>query len=432
MLSKLGIVRETKNKWERRAPITPDDLKELISQYSVEVAIQPSKKRIFSDNAYKAAGAIVQDDLSSCDIILGIKEVKIKDLMADKLYLYFSHTIKGQSYNMSMLRRLIDLKCTLLDYERIVDEKGQRQIFYGYHAGVAGLIDTLWAFGRRLDKEGIYSPFSILKQSLFYTDQSEATASLVKVGDQIRANGLPAAITPLVVGITGYGNVSRGIQDMLNFLPVTKVDPDHLKEINMNSHTLYMSIFEEKDMVESVSGSTTFDLEEYYNYPKRYRSKFGTYLNYISILINASFWDTAYPRHVTKENLKELFSGIKKPALRVIGDISCDVNGGIECTVKATDPGDPVFVYKPDTDMVLDGFSDEGLVIMAVDNLPSELPKDASIYFSSVLKTYIPALVTTDFLVGFNSLDLPYALKKAIIVYKGELTDDYLYLKEYL
>ena len=193
-----------------------------------------------------------------------------------------------------------------------------------------------------------------------------------------------------------------------------------------------MSIFEEKDMVESVSGSTTFDLEEYYNYPKRYRSKFGTYLNYISILINASFWDTAYPRHVTKENLKELFSGIKKPALRVIGDISCDVNGGIECTVKATDPGDPVFVYKPDTDMVLDGFSDEGLVIMAVDNLPSELPKDASIYFSSVLKTYIPALVTTDFLVGFNSLDLPYALKKAIIVYKGELTDDYLYLKEYL
>ena len=189
--------------------------------------------------------------------------------------------------------------------------------------------------------EGIYSPFSILKQSLFYKDQSEAEAALIKLGDQIRANGLPAEITPLVVGITGYGNVSRGIQDMLHFLPLTKVHPDHLKDINMNSHTLYMSVFEEKDMVESVSKSTTFDLEEYYNYPKRYRSKFETYLKYISVLMNASFWDIAYPRHVTKENLKKLFSGAQKPPLRVIGDISCDVEGGIECTVKATDPGNP-------------------------------------------------------------------------------------------
>ncbi|MCK4754394.1 MAG: hypothetical protein KAS58_04120, partial [Calditrichia bacterium] len=133
-----------------------------------------------------------------------------------------------------------------------------------------------------------------------------------------------------------------------------------------------------------------------------------------------------------KDNLKKLFSGTGKPSLRVIGDISCDVDGGIECTVKATDPGNPVYVYEPENDAILDGVTGNGPVIMAVDNLPSELPKDASVYFSSVLREYIPALVAADFSVGFDDLNLPYALKKAVIVFKGELTREYTYLKKYL
>jgi len=436
MLNRLGIVRETKNEWERRVPLTPDDLKKLISDYSFNAIIQPSDRRIFSEDSYRDTGVVVQDDLSSCDVIVGIKEVKIKDLLADKVYLYFSHTIKGQSYNMPMLQKLIDLKCTLLDYERMVNEKDQRLIYFSYHAGVAGFIDTLWSFGQRLEVEGIRSPFSSIKQSLHYTDQSEAEAEIKKLGDLIRKDGLPEKISPLVIGITGYGNVSRGVQHMLDFLPVEQVNPDQIHEISNKStaslNTVYKVVFEEKDMVESVSRSTIFDLQEYYSYPERYKAKFERYLEHISILINASFWDTAYPRHVTMDNLKKLFSETRKPSLRVIGDISCDVDGGIECTVKATDPGNPVFVYEPESDMIRDGVEGNGPVIMSVDNLPSELPKDASIYFSSVLREFIPSLVSADFSVGFDDLDLPYALKKAIIVHKGELTSDYLYLNKYL
>jgi alpha-aminoadipic semialdehyde synthase len=436
MPNTIGIVRETKNKWERRVPLIPDDLKNLISENSIKFIIQPSDNRIFTNEAYQDTGAIIDDDLSECRLIVGIKEIRSEDLLKDKTYLYFSHTIKGQSYNMPMLQKLIDMKCTLMDYERMVNEKDQRLIYFSYHAGVAGIIDTLWSFGQRLDWEMIKSPFSHIKQSLHYADQSAAEVEFKKLGNLISENGLPEQICPLIVGITGYGNVSRGVQKMLDLLPVIEISPEQLTNIKNNSKSsskhVYKVIFKEKNMVEPVSSDTTFDLQDYYNNPERYKSKFQPYLNYLSILVNASFWDTAYPRHVTKNSLKILYSGSNHPSLRIIGDISCDVNGGVECTAKTTDPGNPVFVYEPQHDNIRDGIQGNGPVVMAVDNLPSELPKDASVYFSSVLKDFIPALVSCDFSEKYDDLALPYALKKAVIVHKGELTPDYTYLNKYL
>jgi alpha-aminoadipic semialdehyde synthase len=436
MPNTLGIVRETKNEWERRAPLIPDDLKSLISEYSIKFVIQPSDNRIFPNQAYQDAGAIIDDDLSECELIVGIKEIKSEDLLKEKAYLYFSHTIKGQSYNMPMLQKLIDKKCTLMDYERMVNENDQRLIYFSYHAGVAGIIDTLWSFGQRLDSEMISSPFSLIKQSLHYSDQSAAEEEFNKVGNLIRENGLPKQISPLIIGITGYGNVSRGVQKMLDLLPVIEISPEHLSHIKNNSELsskhVYKVVFKEKNMVEPVSPDTKFDLHDYYNNPQRYKSKFQQYLNYLSILVNTSFWDTPYPRHVTKKSLKKLYSGDYRSSLRVIGDISCDVDGGVECTVKATDPGNPVFVYEPQHDNIREGIHGNGPVVMAVDNLPSELPKDASVYFSSVLKDFIPALASCDFSENYDELALPYPLKKAVIVHKGELTPDYTYLNEFL
>jgi len=436
MKNTIGIVRETKNQWERRVPLTPDDLQYLLSEYSFKTIIQPSDTRIFKNEAYQKTGAVIQNDLSGCDLIIGIKEVKTEDIFKNKTYLYFSHTIKGQAYNMPMLQKLLDQKCTLIDYERMVNEKDQRLIYFSFHAGVAGIIDTLWSFGRRLESEGIRSPFSLIKQTLDYADQSEAETEFRNLGEKILTHGLPEEITPLVVGITGYGNVSRGVQHMLDFLPVKEIYPDQLTDIHnnpdINPHQVYKVIFAEKDMVESVSSNTRFNLQDYYNNPESYKSKFDPYLKYISILVNASFWDTPYPRHVTKMNLKKLYSGTNNSVLRVIGDISCDVDGGIECTVKATDPGNPVYVYDPENNTTIDGVTGEGPVIMAVDNLPTELPKDASIYFSSVLRDFIPALVESDFSAKFDDLQLPYALKKAVIVHQGELTNEYSYLEKYL
>ena len=436
MRNRIGIVRETKNSWERRVPLIPADLEKLISKYAINAVIQPSDNRIFTNEAYLKIGALVEENLSDCDVILGIKEIKSEDLIPDKAYLYFSHTIKGQSYNMPMLQKLLDLNCTLIDYERMVDQNDQRLIYFSYHAGVAGIIDTIWSLGQRLAWEGINSPFINIKQTLNYADQKEAESDFNKLADIIRSKGLPQEILPFVIGITGYGNVSRGVQDILDLLPVKEIQINDLQEIENlrsdHSKIVYKVVFSEKDMVKPVSAESGFDLEEYYNYPERYQADFEQYLPYLTVLVNASFWDTIYPRHVPNNALYNLYRIDESPSLRVIGDISCDIEGGIECTRKATDPGNPVFVYNPKKDDIIDGVAGNGPVIMAVDNLPSELPRDASIYFSSVLKDMIPDLVKVDFTQDFEKLDLPFSIKKAVIAHKGKLAKEYVYLYEYL
>jgi alpha-aminoadipic semialdehyde synthase len=436
LIRRIGIVEEVKNEWERRVPLIPDDLAELLHKLPIDATIQPAQRRIFPDTDYKNVGAVLNKDLSDCDMIFGIKEVKMTDLIPAKVYLCFSHTIKGQSYNMPMLQHLLNINCTLIDYERMADAENRRLIYFSYHAGVAGIIESFWALGQRLEFDKINSPFNKIKQTLYYDDQLAAEDDFNLLGDHIRLQGLSNKITPFVIGITGYGNVSKGVQHMLDFLPITDILPSELLHIDENysdhAKTVYKVVFKESDMVVPSDGNVQFELQDYYQHPDKYKANFEQYLPYLSLLINASFWDTPYPRHVTKKNLKKLFSQKNTPALRVIGDISCDIDGGIECTVKATDPGNPVFVYDTADNRISDGVTGRGPVIMAVDNLPSELPKDASIYFSSVLKELVPALVAADYSEDFADLNLPDALKKAVITHKGELAPDYRYLQKYL
>ena len=435
MPKKIGIMREKKNQWERRVPLIPVDVKSLIENHGTEIIIQPSKKRVFHDDEFRAAGAILREDLADCDLIFAIKEIKISDLIPRKTYLFFSHTIKGQSYNMPMLQKLLDLKCTLLDYERMIDEKNQRLIYFSYHAGIAGMIESLWAYGQRLAWERIPSPFEAIKQCYMYEDQAAAEIAFAALGEEIK-KGLPAAISPLVIGITGYGNVSRGAQHMLALLPIEKIEPSDLSGLHQQqarkNDRIFQVVFKEKDMFVPVSSDNAFDLQDYYKNPQKYRAGFERYLPELDILINASFWDPHYPKHVSREGLKSLFSSADKPCLRVIGDISCDVNGGIECTSHVTDPGNPVYVYQPAGDEIREGVAGHGPVIMAVDNLPSELPKDASVYFSSILKTLVPDLLKADWQCPFDGLDLPFALKQAVIVYQGQLSADYRYLEDFI
>lgn len=436
MIKTIGIIKETKNEWERRAPLIPKDVSKLLSNYPVNIIVQPSARRIYRDEEYQRVGAQLHDDLSHCDLILGIKEIKIKELLPGKAYMYFSHTMKGQSYNMPMLKKLLQLKCTLIDYEGIVDKRGKRLIFFSLQAGQAGIIDTLWAFGKRLAWEGIPSPFQKIKQSYHYDNLARVKNALQELAIEISIKGLPKAITPLVIGITGYGNASRGVQALLDLLPVSEIKPDDLQTLHKQKdkfeYTIFKVIFKEEDMVEPVNENEFFNLKNYYRHPEKYRTKFERYLPYLTILVNASFWDIEYPKHVTKESLKKIFSTGPETTLRVIGDISCDIEGGVECTIKATDPGKPIYTYDTDKDEAVDGFLKSGPVIMAIDNLPSELPLDASVYFSSLLRPLLPEIIKTDFSVPFDQLNLPESMKMAVVVHKGELTPEYHYLREFL
>lgn len=430
---KVGVRNEDKSRWERRVPLVPDDLKAL-REAGIDAVVQTSSHRAFGDDEFNQAGVPVQSNLGDCDIIVGIKEIPPAKLAAGKVYLFFPHVIKGQPGNMPMLRRLMELKATLVDYERVVDEKNRRLIFFGRHAGLAGMINTLWSLGKRLEVEGAPSAFSRLKQARDYAGLSGAREDLGRIGARIAAEGVPAAIHPLVVGFTGYGNVSQGAQEILDLLPVRTVSPPELKALandpSRDARVIYKVVFKEQDLVEPLAAEGAFDLDDYFRRGAGgYRSIFDRYLKDLTVLVNCVYWDERYPRLVTLDQCRRLWAPGRSPKLKVIGDISCDVNGSVECTVKPTDPGNPVYVYEPGTGKAKDGFEGEGPVVMAVEILPSEIPRESSVDFSRVLRQLLPHLAAADLSRRFAELDLPPELKRAVIVYQGELTPDYAYLK---
>jgi saccharopine dehydrogenase (NAD+, L-lysine-forming) len=436
MTALIGIRREDKSEWERRVPLIPEDAAALQREQDIQVIVQTSAIRAFTDNEFAETGIDVQEDLSPCPVIFGIKEMPEAFFEPDKAYVFFAHVIKGQSYNIPMLKRMLDLGCTLIDYERVVDEQERRLIFFGWHAGVAGMINTLWALGQRLAWEGIPSPFTDLRQTRTYRDLAEAREALKQVRARIETEGLPPQVTPLIIGVAGYGNVSRGAQEMLDLLPLIEIGPEEVAHIaaseDSSQHHLYKAVFEERHMVEPVSPGGAFELQDYYDHPEKYQGVFDRYLSHLVVLVNAIFWTERYPRLVTKAHLKNLFGATTKPRLRVIGDISCDVEGAIECTVHCTEPGDPVFVYDPLSGEVTDGAEGRGVVVMAVDILPSELPREASTDFSRILKPFIPAIARCDLSVPFEECNLPPEIRSAVIAYQGKLTPDYQYIEEFL
>jgi alpha-aminoadipic semialdehyde synthase len=436
MTNLFGIRREDKNKWERRAPLTPEQVATLIQEHSLAILVQPSSVRAFADAAYAAAGATVQEDLTSAQVVLAIKEIPLDILWPGQTYLCFSHTIKGQAHNMPMLRRLLELGCQLIDYERVVDEQHRRLIFFGQHAGLAGMIDTLHTLGARLAWEGISTPFAGLRLTHEYGDLTTAQSALRAVGQRITEEGLPLELTPLVIGIAGYGNVSRGAQAILDLLPTHQISPADLATLaqtnSFDRNIIYNVVFREEDTVEPIDQNDPFDLQQFFRQPELYRSKFESYLPYLSVLVNCIYWDTPYPRLLTKDTARRLYSGDHPPRLRLIGDISCDIEGAIEPTVKATSLDRPAFVWDPAGDRAIDGVAGYGPVIMAVDNLPCELPIESSTTFGQALAPLLPELAACDFSLDFAACALPPELKRATIVYHGELTPDFSYLKQFL
>jgi alanine dehydrogenase len=431
----VGIRREDKSRWERRVPITPAKARELHARVGLDFAVQPSAIRVFSDEEYERAGARVQEDLSPADVVFAVKEIPLQYLQPRKTYVFFAHVIKGQPHNMPMLKRLMELGCNLIDYEKVTDERGRRLIFFGWHAGVVSVIESLWALGQRLQWEGIANPFTKIHHTYSYDSLAAARTDVRASAEYIRTKGLAREIVPLIVGVTGYGNVGRGIQEILSDLPTVEIEPAALARVasdpNASERIIYRVLFKEEHTVAPNDPAVRFDLQGYYQHPEKYHSTFEQYAPYLTVLLNSNYWDARYPRLLTKTYVRELFSG-PRPRLRVIGDASCDIEGSIECTVKATEPDDPVYVWNPPTGEAQMGVAGHGPAILAVDILPSELPREASEYFSEILEPFIPAIAQADYSVPFEELDLPSEIARALILYHGKLTPDYRYLAKHL
>jgi len=428
----IGIRREDKSEWEARVPLVPADVEPLIHSKGLTFHVESSTKRAFPDDDFRAVGAKVRNDLTHCPIIMGVKEIPPDKLEAGKTYMYFSHTIKGQSANMPALKGLMDLGCQLIDYECIEDDEGRRLVFFGRFAGLAGMIDTLWALGRRWHHEGHDTPLAALLPAHKYKTVDQARTAVAAAGDQIRTNGLPDALTPFVVGLAGYGQVSSGAQEILDLLPVEEVTPQDLAGLGGNGKCVYKVVFREEHLVTRREDSGAFDLQEYYDHPDRYQSSFFPHVPYLSVLVNCIFWTEKYPKLIDRDQFAELYGGTSPPRLRVIGDITCDIDGSLACTTRATDPGSPIYVFDPRTGKTTDGVVGNGPVVLAVDFLPAELPVDSSAFFSNTLAPFIPGLAEADFTGSLADSGLPGPLKRATIVYQGRLTEHYRHLERFL
>lgn len=434
-MNRIGIRHEDKYTAERRSPLVPKHVEKLVKGENLRIVVQHSPKRVFTDEEYINAGAVISDNLADCPVIMGVKEIPLDAFEPEKTYIFFAHVIKGQPYNMPMLKRMMELKCTLIDYEKIEDELGRRLIFFGRYAGIAGMINTLWSVGQRLKHLGIDTPFTSLKQAVKYANLTEARKDISKVGFEIARHGLPDELQPFTIGFTGYGNVSNGAQEICHLLPVQEVLPDELSGLcqrgKLPSNILFKVIFREKDLAEPIDEESSFDLRHYYHHPELYRGRFERFVPHLSVLINGMYWDARYPKLITKTDLKEMYAA-GEPKLKVIGDITCDVNGSIESTVKASPVEDPVFVYDPDNEEVNSGFEGHGIQMMTVDILPTELPRESSIAFGDALLPYIEPISKADFSKPFLHLDLPNPILRGMILFKGELTPDFSYIQKYL
>ena len=430
----IGIRREDKNVWERRAPLIPEQVGQLIGEQGLEFRVQPSPIRTFDDEQYREIGADVGEDLSGCPFVLGVKEIPAQKFHPEHTYAFFAHVIKGQPYNMPMLRQMMGQGCSLVEYEKITDDAGRRLVFFGRFAGLAGTVDTLCGVGKRLAALGHETPFARVRLAHEYGRVDLAKAALAEVGREIVEHGLPADLSPFIVGVTGYGHVAKGVWEMLDSLGATEVEPVDLPSLaaDGNRNAVYRVMFREEHMVEPVELGHRFDLKEYFTQPQLYRSQFERHLPYLSVMANCIYWDARYPRLITRDWLRTAHAGGKRPKLVAVGDISCDIDGSVQATVKATEPGAPFFVYEPESGTARDGFEGAGLLVMAVDNLPCELPFDASREFGNALVPFIPALARTDFGRPLDKLDLPGPIRRALILHRGKLTPEYEYINRYL
>lgn len=436
MSTKIGIRHEDKYTSERRTPLTPRHVKMLKDKHDLEFVIQTSPKRIFKDEEYIEAGAKVAENLPECSVIMGVKEIPADFFEKNKTYIFFSHVIKGQTYNMPMLKKMMEMDCSLIDYEKVADEQGKRLIFFGKFAGLAGMINSLWSLGQRLKLQGFTdNPFLKVKQSYHYDSLAEAKKEISEVGRKIAEKGLPKELLPLTIGFTGYGNVSMGAQEIIALLPIKEISPEKLLELqnrkNLPDNIIYKIVFQEKHISKPKDSSHNFELQDYYNHPEKYQNNFEQYIPHLTILMNCMYWDTRYPRIFTKEFARKLYEN-GEPKIKVIGDVTCDPDGSIEFTHKGTEIEDPVFVYNPYTGKPKMGFEGDGILVMAVDILPSELPRDSSEAFGDALVNFIKPIAGADFTVEFEKLELPAPIKKATILLNGKLTPDYDYIKEYL
>ena len=404
---KIAVIRESRSD-DRRTPLVPTHIKEILSTYTdLNITIQPSKHRCFLDQEYEEQGAIISEDLSDCDLILGVKEIEPDLLTPSKCYMFFSHTSKIQPDNSAaaqgtpgmdkkeLLREILKKKITLIDYENIRDDLSRRYLGFGRFAGIVGCYNSLNLYLETIGQRPMPRAYEL--------------NSYEKLKDNIGKRDFGNAR----IIITGDGRVARGSLEFLEFTNIQKVSPDDYLQ-NNNSSAVFCNL--PTAAYVSHKDGNDFDLQHFINSPETYVSVLDKYMPSTSMLISAHYWDPKSPRLLEKNDIEKYHN------LKVIGDITCDVNGSIPTTSRPSTIIDPYY-YVDRTTLQEVNQHYQALAVMAVDNLPSELPKDSSKEFGDgIVNEVLPYILEKD----------DGRIKRATIIENGDFLPSYKYLANYI
>jgi alanine dehydrogenase len=396
---KFGIIKERKVPVDRRVVFTPEELVRLKTEHpEAVIKVESSDIRVFTDQQYADLGIEVATDMTDCDVLFGVKEVPIEALIPNKKYFFFSHTIKKQPHNRKLLKAILDKNIELYDHETIVDAKNRRLIGFGRYAGIVGAYNGLRAFG--------------LKFELFTIPKAETLSGKQALIEKLKRQTLP----PIKIVLTGHGKVGMGAKEILDGIKIKEVSIE-----NFLTKIYDGPVYTQLDVLDynKRKDGKVIEKDDFYKNPKEYVSDFERFTKVADIFMAGHFYGNDAPIILSQEMLKA-----PDCKLKVVADISCDVNGPIACTIKASTIADPLFGYLPSEHKEVSYAHPGAIVVMSVDNLPCELPKDASEGFGEMFMQHvIPAF--------FNG-DKDGILQRAKMTENGKLTERFKYLQEYV
>jgi hypothetical protein len=395
---KIGVLREEKNPPDKRVPLTPLICSELSRRYTnLEIVVQPSPIRCYTDQEYTSFGITLQEDLSDCDILMGVKEVPVEKLIPGKRYFFFSHTIKKQPHNQKLMKALIANKIQMIDYETLTDKNNNRIIGFGRYAGVVGAYNGILGYG--------------LKYDLFRLKPAHLCRDRAEMEEELKRVKLPN----IKICLTGGGRVANGVIETLSALRIRKVTSEEF--LNMSFREPVYCQLNPRDYVERADDHN-FDLNDFFKHPEHFVSKFVDYTKVTDLYLSAHYWDPRSPKMFTENDISAPDFHIS-----VIADITCDINGSVPTTIRASTIGAPFYGYNILSHQEDLPFNKDTICVMAVDNLPCELPRDASDDFGKDLTERVLPFV-------FQKDD-DRVIERASICIDGKLTPPFEYLKDY-
>lgn len=398
---KIGILKESKTPADRRVPLTPSQCRQVELRFKkFSVIVQPSPDRCFADKEYEKYGIRLQQDVTDCDILLGVKEVKPELLVADKTYLFFSHTIKKQLHNRNLLKTILAKRICLIDYEILTDSDGIRLIGFGRWAGLVGAYNGIRAFCIRNRINGLSPAHHFNKLQ----DMMQAASSV--------------KLPPLKIAVTGGGRVAGGTEEILAAFNVRKVSVEEYLRTGDFESPVYVQL--DPDAYNIRRSGDDFDLVHFFRHPEAYTGNFGRFCSTTDVLIMAAYWDPKAPvLFIIDEMRKHDFR------IRVIADITCDINGSVPSSIRTTTHEDPYYDFNPLTEKEEKAFSNpSNITVMTIDNLPGGLPREASSDFgNSLINNVLPRMFNK----GKDDI-----IKRATIAEGGKLTKTYNYLADWI